>query len=79
MNISVGSIHKILKENKYHPFKLTFVQHLRPTDETRHRIMWTDKSKFTNNGIINRRNQHFWSSENPHWIRVRNFEIKIGT
>lgn len=31
MNISVESIHKILKENKYHPFKLTFVQHLRPT------------------------------------------------
>ena len=33
-NISVGSIHKILKENKYHPFKLTFV-YLRPTDEIR--------------------------------------------
>ena len=33
-NISVGSIHKILKENKYYPFKLTFV-YLRPTDEIR--------------------------------------------
>jgi len=33
-NISIGSVHRIIKDNKYYLFKL--VHHLRPTDEIRH-------------------------------------------
>lgn len=40
--------------------------------------MWTDESKFTNNGIVNRYNRHFWATENPHWTRMRNFQNKIS-
>lgn len=36
----------------------TFLQH----------ILWTDEAKFTRDGVVNRHNQHFWASTNPHWI-----------
>lgn len=38
------------------------------------RILWSDESNFSNNGIVNRHNSHYWSSENPYWIRERNFQ-----
>lgn len=32
-------------------------------------IMFFDESRFNNTGVVNRHNMHYWSSENPHWIR----------
>lgn len=32
-------------------------------------IMWTDESKFSRQGIINRRNNHYWAQDNPHVTR----------
>lgn len=37
-------------------------------------IIWTDESKFTKNGLLNRRNSHYWSDSNPHCTRARNFQ-----
>lgn len=42
------------------------------------KIIWTDESKFSREGIFNRRNRHFWASENPHVIRERNFQNKFS-
>jgi len=33
------------------------------------RILWTDESKFTNNGIMNKQNHRFWDDTNPYWSR----------
>ncbi|KAJ8913995.1 hypothetical protein NQ315_012018 [Exocentrus adspersus] len=41
-------------------------------------IIWIDESKFTREGIFNRRNSHYWSSENPHSTRERNFQNKFS-
>ncbi|XP_050546139.1 uncharacterized protein LOC126908268 [Daktulosphaira vitifoliae] len=30
------------------------------------RILWTDESKFCNNGVVNHHNSHYWSDTNPH-------------
>ncbi|VVC31063.1 Protein of unknown function DUF4817 [Cinara cedri] len=30
-------------------------------------ILWTDESKFTNNGVINKQNNRYWDDQNPHW------------
>ena len=30
-----------------------------------YQILWSDESRFTNNGIFNRKNVHYWSSRNP--------------
>lgn len=42
------------------------------------KIIWTDESKFSHEGIFNRRNNHFWASENPHFVREREYQQKFG-
>lgn len=42
------------------------------------KILWTDESRFTNNGIMNRHNYNFWSDSNPNEMRERNFQYKWG-
>lgn len=42
------------------------------------RIIWTDESKFSKEGIINRRNLHIWSHENPFAIRPKNSQQKFS-
>lgn len=86
--ISKSSVHRILKGNRLHPYKLHLVQGLRPTDPERRlefladiavrisddnlflsKILWSDESRFHNNGVVNRHNSHYWADENPHWVR----------
>lgn len=38
--------------------------------------MWTDESRFDNNGIVNRHNSHFWSKTNPVWTRETNAQVR---
>lgn len=40
------------------------------------RIMFTDESTFTNNGMWNRRNSHWWSSQNPYQIQETGFQTR---
>lgn len=82
--VSRSTIHKILKKNKYVPFKyqpvqtlllgdyqrrLTFAQWFINAFEENHNffrhILWSDESNFSNRGMINKRNNHYWSRENP--------------
>eukprot|EP00102_Acyrthosiphon_pisum_P026050 XP_016663260.1 PREDICTED: uncharacterized protein LOC107884837 [Acyrthosiphon pisum] len=35
-------------------------------------ICWTDESKFTNNGLINKQNNRYWADKNPYWTTDRN-------
>lgn len=32
-------------------------------------VLFSDESTFTNHGGVNRHNMHYWSVENPHWLR----------
>ena len=34
--LSKSSVHKMVKQNRYHPYKMTKIQHLRITDSQRH-------------------------------------------
>jgi hypothetical protein len=40
---------------------------------------WTDKSKFTNNGIINKENNRYWADHNPYWTTDINHETVWGS
>ncbi|EFN68076.1 hypothetical protein EAG_01289, partial [Camponotus floridanus] len=40
------------------------------------RIIFSDESLFTREGIFNSHNMHLWSDENPRVTRVRNFQIR---
>lgn len=42
-------------------------------------VCWTDESKFTNNGVINKQNNRYWSDTNPHWTNDSNFQHVWGT
>lgn len=42
------------------------------------KILWSDESRFHNNGIVNRHNCHYWSPENPYWIRETHFQQVWG-
>lgn len=91
------TIQRVLKENKYHPFKPTIVQGLRETDYPRRlefsnwflqkceqtpnfsrNIIWTDETYFSNCGIFNRHNHHFWATENPHQVTERRLQLRFG-
>jgi len=41
-------------------------------------ILWTDKSKFMTNEILNRHNAHYWTNENPHRMRESKFQTFTG-
>lgn len=42
------------------------------------RILWTDESTFTRNGIVNFHNDHIWSHENPHGKKTKAFQHKFS-
>ena len=37
-------------------------------------VIWTDESTFTRAGVLNQRNSHVWSHENPHATRESSFQ-----
>uniref|UniRef100_V5G0E7 Transposable element Tc3 transposase n=1 Tax=Anoplophora glabripennis TaxID=217634 RepID=V5G0E7_ANOGL len=50
--------------------RLNFIAQITETDDQnlfRH-VLWTDESRFVSNGLPNRRNEHYWSIENPHIV-----------
>lgn len=42
-----------------------------------HKIMFTDESLFTREGIFNIHNYHVWANENPHVTMPRNFQRRF--
>ena len=34
------------------------------------RVLYTNEASFTNHGQLNLRNKHYWSTKNPHWLRL---------
>lgn len=54
---------------------------LQKVDEDPHflsKILWTDESIFTRNGIGNIHNTHYWANENPHLIYPCNFQHRFS-
>lgn len=39
------------------------------------KVIWSDEASFTNNGIFNRHNAHYWSTQNLHLTKPSNFQI----
>lgn len=78
--LSLAKIHAILKKHNWKAFKILPVHQLRDGDSVRRlrfcqwilnnnfleNILWSDESQFTNCGIFNRKNEHFWSVPNTH-------------
>jgi hypothetical protein len=97
MNVPRTTIQRVLKKNKYRPYKPTIVQGLKDTDYPRRvefsnwfvrqcqeipnfsrKIIWTDETFFSNCGVFNRHNRHFWATENPHEVAERRLQVRFG-
>lgn len=37
-------------------------------------ILFSDEASFKSNGIVGRHNMHFYSTENPHWVRLIDYQ-----
>lgn len=33
-------------------------------------VLWSDEATFRSNGQVNKHNLHYWSADNPHWMRT---------
>lgn len=42
-------------------------------------ILWSDESRFHNNGVVNKHNAHYWSNQNPRWMEEARFQTVWGT
>jgi len=40
------------------------------------RVLWSDEATFHRDGTVNRHNMHYWSQENPHWLRQDHHQIR---
>lgn len=41
-------------------------------------VLWSDETRFTNCGIFNRNNEHYWARNNPHQNIQRRNQVKFG-
>lgn len=90
VGIGKSTVWKILKMNKFHPYKMKILCKLQAADYANrvefcnrflemvnngeiapNRILWTDESLFSVNGLINKQNYRYWSQDNPHWMSGR--------
>lgn len=66
------SMHQELHGDDFHN-RVTFCQwaleRIRRNPDFFSRVLFSDESTFTNHGAVNRHNMHYWSIENPQWLR----------
>lgn len=43
------------------------------------KIIWTDEAKFYRDGNVNLHNAHYWSAQNPHWLRPHHHQVRWST
>lgn len=86
-NVSRRSVSRILKKEKYFPYKVQLVQELSEDDFDRRmdfcerlmdicnndrnfiqNLIFSDEATFYLNGMVNRHNCRYWSTENPRWV-----------
>lgn len=83
--ISRATIQRILKEEKFHPYRMCLVQALQPGDFLQrlnfcnwalnqrrlfHRkILFSDECTFKSDAEVNTWNCRYWAAQNPHWLR----------
>jgi hypothetical protein len=40
------------------------------------RILFSDEATFRSDSIVNRHNMHYWSIDNPHWVRHVDHQVR---
>lgn len=92
--VPYSTIWKILHRANLYPYHLQRVQVLQPRDNQARlhfsqwflnqpenfgsRVLFTDESEFTRDGINNFHNQHLWALENPHGVHESNNQRRFS-
>jgi hypothetical protein len=88
--VSKTSIIRIIKEHKFHPYRMILTQELNDNDflhrlefcnwirrqpqNFHKKVLWSDECTFKSDGSTNTWNCRFWSQENPHWLRPIDYQ-----
>lgn len=56
----------------------SLIVHIQEDPQFFQKIIWSDESKFSREGIFNRKNIHYWAEQNPHVTRDSAFQEKFG-
>lgn len=93
IDIGRETVRRILKKHGFKCYKYQLHQELYENDGNRrlifcnwftqhvylnNRILFSDESRFTNNGMYNRHNLHYWSKENLHEMFEGNHQDRFG-
>jgi hypothetical protein len=91
VDISSRSVHRVLNENRLHPFQYTRVQHLEPEDYPARRNVcvcllnkaaedenFISRILFSDESNFNHRSLHVWSYDNPRTTYPRAFQRRIS-
>jgi hypothetical protein len=66
-------------EDRDYPCRVDFCNwltlNIEQQDDFLSNILWTDESQFTRDGVVNTHNAHYWSVENPHWLRETRHQV----
>lgn len=73
----VQALHPLDPERRLH-FCQTMQTEIAQNPNFLDRIIWSDETNFSNNGMYNRRNNHYWSTENPFRVRETNNQIRFS-
>jgi hypothetical protein len=73
------SLHQALSEQDY-ANRVDFCQwalaKLQENDNFFDYVLWSDEATFKSDGNVNLHNLHYWSVENPHWMRVVDHQVR---
>lgn len=69
----VQCLHENDPANRYN-FCEDFIRRAEADQTFSRRILWTDESSFTREGMFNSHNYHYWCDENPHLTREKSFQ-----
>lgn len=54
-----------------------FISKCQEIPDFQSKVLWTDETRFTNCGIFNKHNHHYWSTENPHQLEERRLQTRF--
>ncbi|CAH1975825.1 unnamed protein product [Acanthoscelides obtectus] len=80
-NFSYGTVQRILKKYKFIPrlvFCHWYLSFCRQNVNNFRYLLWTDESNFSNSGMFNRKNHHYWSRENLLLVHPRGPQVRFS-
>lgn len=60
-------------------FCLNYREMLGEDDNFTSKVFFSDESTFSRDGTVNTHNMHYWSEENPHWLRDGHHQVRWST